>query len=83
MNFDQALQTLVDALDPVAHRTDREVLGACRSVADLDRIVDDGGWLGPADGKKRRKLVRHGSGTYLVVEYDDGWSTRLGQAAFR
>lgn len=80
MAFESALQTLVDALDPAAHAPDVERLRACRSVADLDAIVADGGWLGPDVGRKRRKLVRHGSGTYLLVEYDDGWSSRLAQA---
>lgn len=83
MSFAASLQTLVDALDPVHHAPEVARLEACRSLADLDAIVDDDGWLAPAVGTKRRKLVRHGSGTYLVVEYDDGWSTRLGQAAFR
>lgn len=83
MAFATALQTLTDSLDPVVHAVEISRLQTCRSVADLDEIVDDGGWLGPGEGKKRRKLVRHGSGTYLLVEYDDGWSTRLGQAAFR
>ncbi|MEN0067070.1 MAG: hypothetical protein AAGA48_33375 [Myxococcota bacterium] len=82
MAFDHALKTLIDALDPANHASEIASLQACRSRADLDVIVDDGGWLGPGQGKKRRKLVRHGSGTYLVVEYDDGWSTRLGQASF-
>ncbi|MEM6930790.1 MAG: hypothetical protein AAF602_27900 [Myxococcota bacterium] len=83
MAFDRALQTLIDGLNPALHQPDIDRLRACRSIADLDAIVDDGGWLGPGEGKKRRKVVRHGSGTYLLVEYDDGWSSRLAQAAFR
>lgn len=83
MSFAASVATLVAGLDSAAHAREIERLNRCRQRADLDAIVDDGGWLGPDTGGKRLKLVRHGSGTYLVVEYDDGWSTRLSQAPFR
>jgi len=81
-SFGTALATLVDGMDPVRHVAEVTRLRACSDVSHLDAIVDAGGWLTPARRGKRLKLVRHGSGTFLVVEYDDGWSTRVSQAPF-
>ncbi|MBX2801563.1 MAG: hypothetical protein KTR31_28055 [Myxococcales bacterium] len=83
MSFDGSLGVLVAGMDAARHAVEIERLRACRSTTDLDAIVDGGGWLSPESPGKRLKLVRHGSGTYLVVEYDDGWSTRVSQAPFR
>ena len=80
--FHESLQQLLQPLDPTRHRAAVAALSQCRNRGDLDAIVDGGGWLGPEVQGKRLKLVRHASGTYLVVEYDDGWSSRLSQAGF-
>lgn len=80
MSFQARLQALVAPLDPVRHAQEIETLRRCRGEAELDHIAQSGGWLSPEGAAKRLKLLRHGSGTYLVVEYDDGWSTRLSQA---
>jgi hypothetical protein len=75
--FDQRLAALLAGLDPEKHARERAKLVACRSLADLEALARDG-WLTPA-GNPRIKLVRHGSGTFLVVNYDDGWSSTLAQ----
>jgi hypothetical protein len=80
--FDSGITTLVAGMEPGRHAAEISRLRACRSVQDLDAIVGQGGWLSPASQKKRLKLVKHGSGTFLVVEYVDGWSTRVSQAPF-
>ena len=72
------LDALIDGLDPAKHRVEIDKLKRCRSVRDLDAIVDSGGgWLTPGSKDPRIKLVRHQSGTFLVVRYEDGWTTRL------
>ncbi len=77
-----ALRTLVTALvaplDPVLHAEAVVALRRVRHPADLDRLA--GSWLTSGRGK-RLKLVKHGSGTFMVVEYDDGWTRRLAMAA--
>lgn len=73
---------LIDGLDPAKHAVEIQTLERCRSERDLERIVDAGGWLTPGSRDPRIKLVRHLSGTYLVVRYEDGWTTRLAMQPF-
>lgn len=81
MSFAMSLSRLVAPLDPRRHATEIAQLRACRSVQDLERLSQSG-WLTPGSKDPRLKLVRHGSGTYLVVQYDEGWSTRLSMELF-
>lgn len=82
-DFPSALGLLVRPLDPTKHASEITRLQGCRSLRDLEHLAADrGGWLSPERPGKRLKLVRHGSGTYLVVEYDDGWSTALSRQGF-
>lgn len=76
------LNALIDGLDPAMHRVEIDTLGRCRSVRDLEKIAADGGWLTPGSRDPRIKLVRHMSGTFLVVRYEDGWTTRLAMEPF-
>lgn len=82
MSFDTSLQTLLAPIDRTHHAAAAQRLEGCRSRADLDEIVAAGGWLGPEQRGQRLKLVRHASGTFLVVAYEDGWSSRVSQAGF-
>lgn len=72
----ERLAALVAPLDPAKHAVEIGTLQACRSLAELEGKV---GWLTPEGKPVRLKLVRHGSGTLLVVSYDDGWSSTLSQ----
>jgi hypothetical protein len=74
--FPERLAALVGPLDPTKHAVEIGVLRACRSLAELEAKV---GWLTPEGRPVRLKLVRHGSGTLLVVSYDQGWSSTLSQ----
>jgi hypothetical protein len=74
--FAERLEALAGPLDPVQHAAEIEALRRCRSLADLEAKV---GWLTPEGRPVRLKLVRHGSGTLLVVSYDQGWSSTLSQ----
>lgn len=76
------LQALTSPLDPVKHGREIAKLETCRSVRDLEAMVKAGGWLTPGERDPRLKLVRHASGTYLVVLYQDGWTTRLAMEGF-
>ncbi len=76
--FEDRVAELVCGLDPVRHTREIARLSACRTLADLEAIARDG-WLTPVVTNPRIKLVRHGSGTFLVVSYDDGWSKTLSQ----
>lgn len=76
------LDRLIDGLDPAKHSVEIARLRRCRSVDELQRLADDGGWLTPGSRDPRLKLVRHNSGTYLVVTYQDGWTTRLAMEPF-
>ncbi len=82
-SFQQSLAELVGPLDPTKHAAELVRLRHCRSLADLAAIAAGDGWLTVAAQKKRLKLVKHGSGTYLVVEYEDGWSKRVSMALFQ
>lgn len=81
-DFTFHLRALIEGLDASKHRVEIETLSGCRSVRDLERIVDRGGWLTPGSRDPRIKLIRHMSGTYLVVRYEDGWTTRLAMEPF-
>lgn len=72
------LAKLIAGLDPSRHAAERARLGGCRTLADLERLAVDG-WLTTATTGERLRLVRHGSGTFLVVAYDDGWTRTLSQ----
>lgn len=71
-------EELITPLDPVKHAREIARLRSCRTLAHLDQLVTEG-WLLPDGKDPRLKLIRHGSGTYMVVEYVDGWSKRLSQ----
>ena len=73
---------LIDGLDPTKHSVEIDKLKRCRSVRDLEAIASSGGWLSPGTTDPRIKLVRHMSGTFLVVRYEDGWTTRLAMEPF-
>ncbi|MCA9490376.1 MAG: hypothetical protein KC621_10640 [Myxococcales bacterium] len=77
-SFPERLAALIAPLDPVAHAAEIERLRAARGLPDLDALARDG-WLTPEGRRIRLKLVRHGSGTFLVVQYDQGWSKTLSQ----
>lgn len=84
MPFHSDLSALIAPLDPAAHAEEIKKLQSCRQIADLAHLAStDGGWLTARRTDPRLKLVRHGTGTYLVVRYDDGWSSTLSQAPFR
>ncbi len=73
-----ALDRLIEPLDPEKHAVEKARLLQCKSARDLERLATEGGgWLNPSTQEPRLKLVKHASGTYLVVSYVDGWSTRI------
>jgi hypothetical protein len=72
---------LMGQLDPSRQAQAIAALRQCRTLRDLEQLAR-AGWLAPELDGKRPKLIRHGSGTFLVVEYEDGWSTRLAMQAF-
>ena len=80
--FDFHLTRLIETLDAQTWSREVATLQRCRTVDDLRRIVDGGGWLTAGSRDPRLKLVRHLSGTYLVVKYDDGWTTTMGMEPF-
>ena len=73
-----SIDPLVTPLDGTKHAREIARLRQCRSVADLDNLAREG-WLISDPKDPRLKLIRHGSGTFMVVEYVDGWSKRLSQ----
>lgn len=79
--FHTSLERLVGPLDPTHHAQEIARLRSCRTLADLEALARDG-WLGPSPREPRLKLVRHGSGTFLVVAYEGGWSSRLSMEPF-
>ncbi len=81
--FDEDLAQLIAGFDAAAHPDAAARLRRCRSVRDLDATAGaDLGWLEPATVNPRLRLVKHGSGTFLVLSYDDGWGTTLVQRGF-
>lgn len=82
--FSRDLKTLVAGLDADQFAEELKLLSSCRQVADLEWLADNnGGWLTKGRRNPKIKLVKHGTGTFLVVKYDDGWSTTLSKAPFR
>ncbi len=79
--FRDSIDALVEQLDADAHADAVAALRRCRTLRELDRLAHIG-WLEPAGQEPRLKLVKHGSGTFLVVQYDQGWSTRLAMQPF-
>jgi len=83
-SFAAQLAVLLNALDQPEQADGKARLARCRSVRDLDRIAEtDLGWLQPASSDPRLRLVKHNSGTFLVLSYADGWGTTLVQQGFR
>lgn len=81
--FSVALKALIEPMDRARHAVEIRRLQQASSMADLDQISRDaGGWLTPGEKDPRLKLVKHGVGTFLVVEYKDGWSSRVSMADF-
>ena len=81
-SFQFNLDQLLEPLSASRHAHEIRTLQRCRSVDDLANLAHQG-WLTPGTSDPRLKLVRHGSGTYLIVEYVDGWSKTVSQAPFR
>jgi hypothetical protein len=77
-SFAERVAALTAPLDPGKHAAELAKLRACRGLPDLDALARDG-WLTPPGPRIRLKLVRHGSGTFLVVSYEDGWSKTVSQ----
>lgn len=84
MNFRRDLAKLVAGMDADKHAHERALLESCRRLEDLEWLAENnGGWLTKSKRDPRLKLVRHGTGTFLVVSYNDGWSTTVCQAPFK
>lgn len=75
----ERVAVLTRGLDPTRHADEIGRLRGCRALADLEALARDG-WLTRATTGERLRLVRHGSGTFLVVAYVDGWTRTLSQA---
>ena len=80
MGFRSSLSTLVAGLDPEKHRVEIKMLKRCRNREQLEAIAND--WLTPGSRDPRLKLIKHHSGTFLVLEFVDGWGTTMSQADF-
>ena len=76
--FQERLHALTRPLDPVKHNVEIKRLETAKKLADLEAIAREG-WITPGTKDPRLKLVRHGSGTFLVIEYNDGWSKTMSQ----
>jgi hypothetical protein len=84
MNFRRDLAQLCAKMDPQKHADELALLSSARRIEDLEWLAENnGGWLTKGTRDPRLKLVRHGTGTFLVVSYNDGWSTTISQAPFR
>lgn len=80
--FGKHLDALIAPLDAETHAGEIARLRRCQKLADLTTLSDPG-WLSPESAEPRLKLVRHPSGTFLVVAYTaDGWSSRLSMEGF-
>ena len=60
-----------------------QTLARCRTFADLERLALGQGWIGPEKGGERPRLVMHRNGSFLVVEYEDGWTRTLAHHPIR
>jgi len=76
MGFASDLVELVGQIDDSEWPEEVALLKRVRSLDELERMASHG-WLSKGSRDPRLKLVRHSSGTFLVVKYVDGWSTRL------
>jgi len=76
MGFATDLKALVGQIDASEWPDEVARLKRVRSLGELEQLAKDG-WLSTGRTDPRLKLVRHASGTFLVVKYVDGWSTRL------
>lgn len=81
-SFQDSMKTLIAALDPAVQGTAIEALKRCRRFEDVDALSQNGGWLNSQGTKPRLRLVKHGSGTFLILSYDEGWGTTLVQSEF-
>ena len=79
MDLRSRIATLVAGLDPSHHANEIATLQSCRGLDQLEALAAEG-WLSAEGTAKRLRLVRHGSGTFLIVEYDDGWTRTLSRA---
>lgn len=79
-NLRDVKRELSQGLDDPAYAAALRAIRRCRSRADLDALVDT--WLTPPSDQ-RLKLIRHGVGTYMVVRYEDGWTSRLSMTTWR
>jgi hypothetical protein len=83
VDFKRAIEALVAQMDPVAHEAEIRRLRTCRSIRDLDDIAaSPGGWLAERPQDPRLRLVKHGVQTFIVVKYEDGWTSRVGMQDF-
>jgi len=76
MGFAADLEALVGQIDAGKWPDEVQLLKRVRSLPELEQMAQHG-WLSKGSRDPRLKLVRHSSGTFLVVQYVDGWSTRL------
>lgn len=82
-SFKDGMAALLKEMDPIKHFVEIARLKTARSHADLVAMSsDNGGWLNSYAAEPRLKLVKHAQGTFLVVSYKDGWSTRVSMADF-
>lgn len=82
MSFQADLAALVGQIDSARWPDEVQRLKGIRSLRDLEMLAQDG-WISTGSRDPRLKLVRHGSGTFLVVKYEDGWSTRVAMQPMR
>jgi hypothetical protein len=82
MGFQRSLDALIGLLDDELHTREIQALRRCRSVNDLEQVTREGGWLTPSGAAKRVKLLKHNTNTYMLLSYEQGWSTRIGHSTF-
>ena len=80
MTFRRSLDQLLAGLDAQKHAGEIKTLKRCRNLQALDALANQ--WLTPGSRDPRLKLVKHHTGTFLVLEFVDGWGTTLSQANF-
>jgi hypothetical protein len=76
MAFAFDLTQLIAQIDASKWPAEVDLLKRVRSLAELEAMAQHG-WISTGTKDPRLKLVRHGSGTFLVVRFEDGWSTRV------
>lgn len=82
MAFRDDLRALLAQLDPQEHAPAIRILERCKGQCQMEDIARIG-WLEPENKEGRLRLVKHGSGTFLVVRYVDGWTNRVAMQLFR